>query len=323
MIKGIDISNYQSSLDFSIARNMGYEVCIIKATESTNYTNPLLYNQINLALQNNMKVGFYHFFRNNGLSEAKYFVSKIKPYVDKMKVKPVIDIETSYSYEQVLSFINYVESDLGIECIVYCNYSYAKQLSLNNKIAKKPLWIAYYGVNDGKYYSTPTNHGFEKFAGQQYSDQNHIGSTNVDTNLFNENIFINRSSNVNESTNKSKQEETKSSTKAIANTTYTVVSGDTLSEIAVKYNVTLAELMNVNSIKNPNLIYVGQVLRIPSANSAKSTLTNSKNVTYTVVAGDTLSEIAAKFGTTIAAIASLNKISNVNSIYIGQVLRIK
>ena len=112
-------------------------------------------------------------------------------------------------------------------------------------------------------------------------------------------------------------------TKAIANTTYTVVSGDTLSEIAVKYNVTLAELMNVNSIKNPNLIYVGQVLKIPSANSAKSTTTNSKNITYTVVAGDTLSEIAAKFGTTIAAIASLNKISNVNEIYIGQVLRIK
>ena len=44
------------------------------------------------------------------------------------------------------------------------------------------------------------------------------------------------------------------------------------------------------------------------------------NVTYTVKAGDSLSEIAAKYGTTVSKLASLNNIKNVNLIYVGQVL---
>ena len=44
--------------------------------------------------------------------------------------------------------------------------------------------------------------------------------------------------------------------------------------------------------------------------------------TYTVKRGDTLSAIAKKYGTTVAALAKLNNISNVNYIYVGQVLRI-
>ena len=44
--------------------------------------------------------------------------------------------------------------------------------------------------------------------------------------------------------------------------TYTVVKGDTLSEIAVKYNTTVSYLAKLNNIANVNLIYVGQVLKI-------------------------------------------------------------
>lgn len=44
--------------------------------------------------------------------------------------------------------------------------------------------------------------------------------------------------------------------------TYTVVRGDTLSEIAVRFNTTVSYLAKLNNIKNVNLIYVGQVLKI-------------------------------------------------------------
>ena len=45
-------------------------------------------------------------------------------------------------------------------------------------------------------------------------------------------------------------------------TTYTVKSGDTLSSIASSHNTTTAALTSLNSLANPNLIYVGQVLKL-------------------------------------------------------------
>lgn len=45
--------------------------------------------------------------------------------------------------------------------------------------------------------------------------------------------------------------------------TYTVKSGDTLSGIASKYGTTVAKLVALNGIKNANLIYTGQVIKLP------------------------------------------------------------
>lgn len=97
--------------------------------------------------------------------------------------------------------------------------------------------------------------------------------------------------------------------------TYTVRSGDTLSSIATKYNTTYQALAQLNGISNPNLIGIGQVLKV---NGTVSTPTASK--VYTVQSGDTLSGIASKFGTTYQALAQINGISNPNAIYIGQVI---
>ena len=52
---------------------------------------------------------------------------------------------------------------------------------------------------------------------------------------------------------------------------YTVVSGDTLSLIARRFGTTIDALVQANSIVNPNLIYVGQVLTIPGTTSTPST----------------------------------------------------
>lgn len=54
------------------------------------------------------------------------------------------------------------------------------------------------------------------------------------------------------------------------NFNYTVVSGDTLSEIAYKYGTTVSALASVNNIKNVSLIHVGQKLIIPTGNSNDS-----------------------------------------------------
>lgn len=98
---------------------------------------------------------------------------------------------------------------------------------------------------------------------------------------------------------------------------YTVVAGDTLSGIAARFGVTVAQLCEWNNITNPNLIYVGQVLIVKKEGGG------DQPEYYTVVSGDCLSAIAARFGTTVAQICAWNNISNPNVIYVGQVLRVR
>ncbi|WP_217269630.1 LysM peptidoglycan-binding domain-containing protein [Neobacillus endophyticus] len=101
--------------------------------------------------------------------------------------------------------------------------------------------------------------------------------------------------------------------------TYVIKHGDTLSGIAAKFGTTVNALAQLNGIKNPNLIYAGQTLKIPSGSSSHSGVTQT---TYTVRPGDTLSEIAAKFGTTVNALVKLNNIKNPDHIYAGQILKL-
>ena len=75
---------------------------------------------------------------------------------------------------------------------------------------------------------------------------------------------------------------------------YTVRPGDTLWAIARRFDTTVQELAALNGIADPDLIYPGQVLRLPDSSSV---------LVYRVVRGDTLSGIALRFGTTVQALA--------------------
>lgn len=103
--------------------------------------------------------------------------------------------------------------------------------------------------------------------------------------------------------------------KAAATTTYIVKSGDTLSGIAKKFGTTVNQLVTWNGIKNPNIIKVGQVIKL--------TGTVQQTQYYTVKSGDTLSGIAKKNGTTVKQLQAWNDIKNPNKIYVGQKLRVK
>jgi LysM repeat protein len=95
---------------------------------------------------------------------------------------------------------------------------------------------------------------------------------------------------------------------------YYVVPGDTLRKIAAKFNTTVDALLRLNpQIINPNIIYVGQAIAIPTGPS-----------THIVQRGDTLRIIANKYGTTVEAILALNpNIKNPNLIYVGQVIVVR
>jgi LysM repeat protein len=108
--------------------------------------------------------------------------------------------------------------------------------------------------------------------------------------------------------------------------TYTVRRGDTLFGIATRYGTTVSAIMQANRLGS-YVIYVGQQLALPGASAASSGAANSgasqagSGQAYTVRRGDTLSGIAARHGTTVAAIMQANSLRS-SVIYAGQRLTI-
>jgi LysM repeat protein len=105
---------------------------------------------------------------------------------------------------------------------------------------------------------------------------------------------------------------------------YTVVEGDTLWEIAGRHGVTVEELAESNGIVDPDLILSGQVLLIPgpagAAGGAPTTEHTSGGDVYTVQLGDTLSQIADRYGVPLAAITEANGLADPHLIVEGQTL---
>ncbi|MFW3497732.1 LysM peptidoglycan-binding domain-containing protein [Aerococcus viridans] len=114
-------------------------------------------------------------------------------------------------------------------------------------------------------------------------------------------------------------------TNVSADEVYTIESGDTLSAISRKFDLSIADLIEVNTIDNQDLIIAGHSLNIPTVDApvAASTkrVADASNV-YTVVAGDTLNKIAADFDTTAQNLRDLNGISG-DLILVGQQLKVK
>lgn len=106
---------------------------------------------------------------------------------------------------------------------------------------------------------------------------------------------------------------------------YTVQQGDTISKIANQYRTTVNKIVQDNQLKNPNVIYVGQKLKVSggSSNSAPSSHSGSnQGGTYTVKSGDNLYEIARRHGMSVNELIKKNNIKDPSLIYVGQQIRL-
>lgn len=107
--------------------------------------------------------------------------------------------------------------------------------------------------------------------------------------------------------------EGESASTTINSSIHIVKQGETLTAIAGVYNTTVEKLVELNDIKNKNLIITGQVIKVASEGDI---------VEHIVQRGDTLTALAEKYGTTIDELVKLNDIEDKNLIIIGQKLMI-
>lgn len=93
---------------------------------------------------------------------------------------------------------------------------------------------------------------------------------------------------------------------------HVVQKNETLGEIAKRYGISTSTLQVYNGINNPNLLFVGKKLKIPSG--------DIKQITYIIRKGDSLGSIASRFGVNQLSLIEINKIGKPDLIKVGQKL---
>lgn len=257
--------------------------------------------------------------KGNELGQTQFLVNSMKSKVGKYFRGYMLDVEEGNSVAGVQAALNYLKG-LGGKSILYTGYSqYSIYKSVIDSRGASVCWQeSRYGKNTGTY-----NPAYPCHAGvdlHQFTSNGHCPgiAANVDlsrlTGTKAESWF----------TGGSAPAPAPTPAKPASGNTYTVVKGDTLSGIAAKYGTTYQALAALNGIADPNKIYPGQVLKISGSAPAPKPASKpaASSGTYTVVKGDTLSGIAAKYGTTYQKLAQINGIADPNKIYPGQVIKL-
>lgn len=224
-----------------------------------------------------------------------------------------VSIQESNNIAEV--FLESVKRLTNKEVIVYSDLSNATN-RFNRQIADNyELWLAYYGDYNNL---TDVQTSWNNWIGVQYTDTGNVPGIggSVDRDLYTDSIFLSNTDEIPNTENPNNSINTES-------VYYTVQPGDTLSKIASEYGTTIQELVDINNITNPNLIYPGQSLRVLTNSTVPGGETRGTgSITYTVQRGNTLSQIASAYGVSIEHIVEVNNIINPNLIYPGEKLRI-
>jgi LysM repeat protein len=105
--------------------------------------------------------------------------------------------------------------------------------------------------------------------------------------------------------------------------TVVVQPGETLSEIAERNGIGLQQLMRLNGIQNPAMVEAGRRLVVSGGSTAAgSGVRNSRSFSYTVKEGETLSELAERYDTTVQLLLQRNRIGSPSELQAGSQLLI-
>ncbi|WP_206796612.1 LysM peptidoglycan-binding domain-containing protein [Amycolatopsis sp. MtRt-6] len=315
---GIDVSHWNTVTDWNAVRGNNITFCSFKLTEGAGGADITSPARIPAARAAGIALGGYHFARRGDVgAQVAHFADVLRGngLLGGGSLAPMLDMEAAELRGNangfVGDFIGRLRTATGVRrVLVYANLDWFRNVLRPDEWADADvfLWIA-------RYNGDPGNPGWThpRLALHQHTSSGSVPgvSGHVDRNATVGSWTL---ANLTLGDTAPTPPPAPPAPPAPAEENYTVRSGDTLSGIAARFGTTVAALAALNGIANPNLIYAGQKLRIRG--------TPPSDRRYQIKPGDTLSGIARRFGTTVAALAARNGIADPNRIYAGQWLDI-
>lgn len=338
-LHGPDISRYQDGINLKTTPGD----LVIVGTSDGSIINPAADRQIQAGKAAGKLIGVYHYFRNDPLTEARFWAAHTKGYQDGKTVF-FLDAETAHPNlpNLCVQFANEFKRLTGIKVVIYTYWhllqAYNWQTCVSNDLA---LWGAWYPLGNTTIsgYNPPARQDApywgKAMVGWQYTSAGRLPGWggDLDLNIF----YIDKAgwmrlaakngavstppATVKPQGNVKPPAPAKPAPAPSGTFVATVDAGDSLSSIAAQFGTTVAAILAVNKIPDPNKIYPGQKLNIPRGKAAPTQ--PSGPAVVTVDPGDTLSGIAAQFKVPLAQIIRANPGINPDLIYPGQKIRLR
>lgn len=345
-MNGIDISNWQKGIDLAA---VPCDFVIAKATQGTGYTSPDCVRQVEQAMSLGKKVGVYHYIGGQGaVAEMDFFIDSIKNWVGKV----IIVLDWEQGENGAWGNLGYLEQCIarvkertGVPPVVYASASvFPWDLCKKHNCGS---WVAQYADNNATgYQDSPWNEGKYGCMMRQYSSHGRLPGYggNLDLNKFYGDASAwDKYANPNGAAQPAPQPAPQPSApqgstleladrlmrnefgagdarRAALGSRYDEVQGF-INHIDQASVDTLAAEVMAGKYGNGDVRRRVLGKRYEAVQNKINGVSNQARV-YTVRPGDTLSGIAAKYGTSYQKLAQINGITNPNVIYAGQTIKL-
>lgn len=156
LIKGIDISKHNPTIDWDKIKADGYEFVYLKISQGVGYVDPAFKTHYESAKRVGLKIGLYHFASLNKIDEEKdakeeadFFNSIAKGI--KTDLLPVLDVETNeiaLEKDEVERWMRTYVNNLDEKCVLYSSAGFLNSyLQPNHSLSDLPLWLSGYPLD--------------------------------------------------------------------------------------------------------------------------------------------------------------------------------
>lgn len=348
-LRGIDCASYQAGIDLA---TVPLDFAIVKATQGTGYTNPDYSRAIAQVLGAGRLGGAYHYVSGgNAQAEADHFIGVVAGNVGKI----ILAIDWEQGDNAAWGNVSYLDAVVarviertGVKPLIYCSQSVMSSIQGIASARDLGLWVAQYADNNPTgYQEAPWNEGAYSCAIRQYSSAGRLDgwAGNLDLDKF----YGDRAAwgkyagasgapapaPTDPLAGKSDEQLAAEviaggygdgdARKAALGSRYdavqAIVNSKLTDPLAGKSDDELAREVIAGKFGDGNARRQALGSRYDAVQAKVNELAGAAR-TYTVQLGDTLSGIAAKYGTTWQAIQAKNGLANPNLIYPGQVLAV-